>query len=65
MSVLDLFNGQISLSEVLNSEIAILKELCEARTKLLEEKEKAKAQAMSKIENDRAYNDINKMYNQR
>jgi len=55
----------MSLTEVLNSEIAVLKELCEARTKLLEEKEKAKAKAMSKIENDRAYNDLNKIYNQR
>jgi len=63
--VLDLFAGQISLSEVLNSEIAVLKELCEARTKLLEEKEKAKAQAMAKIENDKAYADMNKYYNQR
>ena len=53
------------MTEVLNSEIAVLKELCDARTKLLEEKEKAKANALSKIETDKAYNDINKIYNQR
>jgi hypothetical protein len=49
----------------MNSEMAILRELCEARTKLLEEKEKAKAKAMSKIENDKAYNDMNKIYSGR
>ena len=63
--MLDLFAGQISLTEVLSSEMAVLREWCEARTKLLEEKEKAKAKAMSKIENDKAYNDMNKIYNQR
>jgi len=49
----------------MSSEIAVLRELCEARQKLLEEKEEAKAKAMSKIENDKAYGDINKIYNQR
>lgn len=46
MSILELFNGQLSLEEILNCDLAFLRELCSARAKLLEEQQKAKNEAM-------------------
>jgi len=40
--VLDLFNGQLSINDILNLDMAYIKELCNARNKLLEEREKQK-----------------------
>lgn len=49
VSVLDLFKGQLSLSDVINTDIATINFLCEARQKYLEAVEKAKAEALKKV----------------
>lgn len=47
MSVLELFSGQLSLEEILNCDIAFLRELCIARSNLIEEQNKAKEEALA------------------
>lgn len=42
------------MNDILNSDIALLRSLCVAKSKLIEQKEKAKLEAM-----DRAYNNQN------
>jgi len=49
---LELFNGQLSLDEILNCDIAFLRELCSARGKLIEEQNKAKAEAIEQATAD-------------
>jgi hypothetical protein len=44
---LDSFEGQISLSDILNVDIAFLKELYTSRNKLIEAKIKAKEDALN------------------
>jgi hypothetical protein len=48
VSVLDLFNGQLDINTILNIPIAFLRELCDSRVKLINEKEQAKAEALNK-----------------
>jgi hypothetical protein len=48
--VLDLFEGQITIDDILNNEIAFVRELYEARQELIEEKEKAKARALEQAQ---------------
>jgi hypothetical protein len=47
VSVLELFSGQLSLEEILNCDIAFLRELCIARSNLIEEQNKAKEEALA------------------
>jgi hypothetical protein len=46
---LDLFNGQLSLTDIMSVDVAVLNELIEAKQKLLMEKEKSRADAMNSI----------------
>jgi hypothetical protein len=57
-----LFEGQISLDDILNNELALVKELFEARQKLVIEKEEAKAKALENAQNtDHSYDYYDKM----
>lgn len=51
VSVLDLFEGQLSLNDILNIDIAFLKELFASRQKLIEEKNEARNKALEDAAN--------------
>jgi len=57
-----LFNGQLSLKEIMNMDLPLLKELCDARGKLLDAKNKAKNKALSEMDkqNDKLMNNSSK-----
>lgn len=52
---MDIFKGQLSFTEIINMDICVLNELLDARIELLEEQEKARQEAMRKIEKDSKY----------